>query len=74
VIRQSLGSLARHPDLWVEAIRASRSAAPGRSVLPDPLYTAWRRETAYGHRDAPMPAKDLVEFLRWRKRQRGLRR
>ena len=41
-------------------------------MVPNRAYLAWRRETAYGSRDAAETAEDLRAYLSWRRRQRRL--
>lgn len=70
MLRQSIGAVIRHPGIWIEAVKAARSTASGRGLSPNPEYLAWRTETAYGSSKAAMPPHDLVQYLRWRRRQR----
>ncbi len=69
--------ILRHPELWAEALRMAVASIPRRwwrqpPFLPVPhrRYVAWRLATAYGDPRAPLLGRDLVEFLRWRARQR----
>lgn len=71
--------LVRHPGLWPEAIRSVLALAPLRwwarapfLPLPERRYLAWRIGTAYGSAGADLTGKDLVAYLRWRRRRRGL--
>jgi len=70
--------VVRHPPLSWEAIRlAAATAAPDwfRKApfvpRPEPRYRDWRLLTAYGRTDATPTAREVEEFLRWR---RNLRR
>ncbi|MGH8935673.1 MAG: hypothetical protein ACRDXD_05335 [Acidimicrobiia bacterium] len=66
-----------HPELWPELVRTLASVAPDGwwrrfpfLPRPDRGYLAWRISTAYGRADARVRDEDLVEYLRWRRRQR----
>lgn len=74
VEREAVGAVVRRPSLWLEAVRLARASSSPGTVVPDDAYTAWRLETAYGDRDHPLDGDDLVELLRWRRRQRKLSR
>lgn len=70
-------AVARHPRLWVEAIRSLFALAPGRwwaqrpfVPAPDPAYLAWRTTTAYGSPDADVDPADVVAYLEWRRAYR----
>lgn len=74
-----LGSVvARHPDIWLEAVRLAVATAPAswwrrRPFLPvpDASYLRWRAATAYGGGgEVPEEPEDVVAYLRWRRRQR----
>jgi hypothetical protein len=74
-----LRAFIRRPFLAIEGLRAAVAVAadgwwrrPPFVPVPDPVYLAWRRETAYGDRDAPMHVDDLVHYLAWRRRYRRL--
>jgi hypothetical protein len=69
---EDLRVVARHPELWVTAVRQTMRMAPMRwwrhapfLPLPDSDYLRFRLLTQYG--DAahhPEPA-DVVNYLRW---------
>lgn len=68
-----VAAVARHPELWVTALRqARRLAAPGWwrrppfLPLPAAAYLRFRLQTAYGGEGTgPIPADDLLAYLRW---------
>lgn len=61
----------RHPTVWWEGFRTMWSMrARGGGISPD--YLRWRTATAYGDPAAEVVAHDVIEFLRWRRRQRSL--
>ena len=75
-------AIARHPSLWLTALRQTFRLAPNGwwrrapfLPLPDRRYMSFRFETQYGdsvHRAEP---RDLVTYLAWcRSYQRDLRR
>ncbi len=69
------------PSLWATAVRqVTVMAPPGwwrrRPYLPvpDPAYLAFRLETMYGDRVAPVRPDDVLAYLRWcRIHRRALR-
>ncbi|MGE3619313.1 MAG: hypothetical protein AB7L84_02530 [Acidimicrobiia bacterium] len=73
-------AVARHPGLWVTAVRQlAVLAAPGWwrrppfLPLPDRAYLRFRLQTAYGGEgelDA-LSGDDVVAYLRWCRAQRG---
>jgi hypothetical protein len=79
-VRWALGAVARHPGLWLEALRALVALSPDgwwrtAPFVPrlDPAYAAWRLATAYGSETADAGADDLVGYLVWRRQQRSSR-
>ena len=77
-MRWALGAVARHPGLWLEAVRVLVAVSPDRwwrsfPFVPrvEPGYAAWRLATAYGTETTTGTGDDLINYLRWRKRQRG---
>ena len=60
------------PSLWGEAVRTLWAIRRRGTMVPNRAYLAWRRETAYGARDAAETAEDLRAYLSWRRRQRRL--
>ncbi len=79
-MRWALGAVARHPGLWLEAVRAvmALSSDGWWRTFPfvprvDPDYAAWRIATAYGTEAATLQGDDLIGYLTWRKRQRSAR-
>lgn len=71
--------LVRHPGLWPEAIRSLFALAPRKwwtrapfLPIPDRDYLSWRIVTAYGNADSDLQGEDLVAYLRWRRRRRGM--
>ena len=64
--------LAVKPRLWGEAWRAARSVRRKGRFGPSTAYLNWRSHTAYGEA-MPVPARDFLDFLEWRRRMRGLR-
>ena len=73
------GVVALRPGLWSIALRQLRAFARQRWYakapflpIPDMRYMQFRMETLYGTPDALPPSRDLVEYLRWCRLQRGL--
>lgn len=65
-------AVARHPELWVVALRqAGRLRAPGR-IGPAPEYLAFRMVTQYGRADHRPVADDVIGYLRWCRQWRRL--
>ena len=76
-MRWALGAVARHPGLWLEAVRALVALSPDGwwrtfPFVPrvDSNYAAWRIATAYGMETATPQGDDLIGYLAWRRRQR----
>lgn len=76
--RIGLGSvvkaLLKEPVLLIEAVRAFFSVRRRSGVFVSSVYLDWRIATAYGTSKTTMPTEDLVHYLRWRRRMRGLQR
>jgi hypothetical protein len=79
-VRWALGAIARHPGLWLEAMRALVALSPDgwwrtTPFVPrlDPAYAKWRVATAYGDETAEVSGDDLIGYLKWRKQQRRAR-
>lgn len=74
---RALSAVAKHPSLWLEAMRALLAVAPDgwwrrrRRFGPEPGYLAWRLLTAYASSTAAIDPDDVVTYLRWRRRQRA---
>lgn len=71
-------AVLRRPRLWGEAVRTvgamtTRGWWKSKPFLPrpDPAYMAWRMATAYGSESAKATAKDIVDYLEWRRRFRA---
>jgi len=69
---QSLGGVARRPDLWVTALRQARRTAPQgwwkhRPFLPVPSgeYLEFRLITQYGDAAHRPQSGDVVRYLEW---------
>ena len=69
-MRWALGAVARHPGLWLEAVRALVALSPDRwwrsfPFVPrlDPAYAAWRITTAYGTESIALQGEDLIAYL-----------
>lgn len=76
-MRALVMAVARHPNLWGEAMRAGVALIPRRwwrqrpyLPVPDRRYLAWRVATAYGDPAAQVVSDDVLAYLRWRARQR----
>jgi hypothetical protein len=68
----AIGVVVVRPTLWGTAVRqVFVLARPGWwhrwpfLPLPDRDYLAFRLQTAYGRRDAPLQAADVVSYLHW---------
>lgn len=77
-LRQAMNAVLKHPELWLEAIRAATAMAPRRwwsrppfLPVPDGEYLSWRLATAYGSPEADLRGEDLIAYLRWRKWRRA---
>ncbi len=74
--REAVVALARRPDLWATAAKATGGLAPRGwwrrapfLPLPDHDWLHFRLVTAYGgDGSAPMRGEDLVTWLEWVKR------
>jgi hypothetical protein len=71
----AIGSVLRHPSLWVTALVQLRRMAPDGwwrrrpfLPLPDPEYLRFRLQTMYGDPEHAPEGDDLVTYLRWVKR------
>lgn len=70
----AIRALAGRPLLAVEAIRAWVAMLGRARPLPSPAYLRWRAATAYGDEITTVSAQDLLEYLRWRREMRNIRR
>jgi hypothetical protein len=75
--RGAVAAVAKRPDLWFEAVRATVAMSrrgwwrrPPFVPEPEPRYMAWRAATAYGSADADIDRDDLIAYLEWRRRFR----
>lgn len=64
-------AVLRHPSVWWEGLRAMMSMRASSGAFSNE-YLLWRTATVYGDSHTPIPARDLVDFLAWRGRQRRL--
>ena len=71
--RGVIAGLLRDPVSLVEAIRAWRETR-GNGRGPQDAYLRWRLFTAYGDDAATFGAQDLLDYLRWRRDMRAIRR
>ena len=78
-MRRALGAVARHPGLWLEAVRVLVAVSPDGwwrtfPFVPrvEPDYAAWRLATAYGTEATAVAGEDLIGYLRWRRQQRRI--
>jgi hypothetical protein len=67
-------ALVRHPVLLLEAVRALLAMRRSGGVRVAGPYLAWRRATAYGDLLTTMSARDVVNYLAWRREMRSIRR
>lgn len=65
----AMWAIAVRPTLWIEGMLGLGSMTKGGRVSQ--RYLAWRSTTAYGQ-PQPVVPPDLVEYLAWRKRMRGM--
>jgi hypothetical protein len=71
--RGALLGLLGHPPLLIEGLRAWFAMSRIGGVTPSASYLEWRRFTAYGDRMATVGAKDLIDYLSWRRSMRLVR-
>jgi hypothetical protein len=71
VIRAAI-AVAKHPSLWLTALRQVRRTAPTAwwrraPFLPVPSghYLRFRMQTQYGDTDVPPAPDDVLNYLRW---------
>ena len=69
-----LATLARHPVLLWEAMRALFAVRRRGGLLPSSAYLEWRMHTAYGDEDGEVPKTDLLHYLTWRRSMRTINR
>ena len=62
--------LTARPVLLWEAVRTSLALRVRRGLVPSSEYLDWRFHTAYGQGMSATFARDLGDFLRWRRRMR----
>jgi hypothetical protein len=67
-----IAGVARHPSLWVTALRQARRAVPRRwwrspPFVPVPAreYVEFRLITQYGDPAHPAEVEDVLNYLRW---------
>lgn len=70
----AIRALVGRPLLAVEALRAWVAMRRRRLPFPSPVYLRWRAVTAYGDEMTTVSAQDLLEYLRWRREMRNIRR
>lgn len=64
-------AVLRHPSVWWEGLRAMMSMRASSGAFSKE-YLSWRTATVYGDPLTSIPARDVVDFLAWRSRQRKL--
>ena len=74
-------AVAARPGLWpVALVQLFRLARPGwwrrwpPVPRPDPSYLRFRLQTAYGDPNRPPDPADVVTYLEWCRRERGVLR
>ncbi len=79
--RAAAAALARRPDLWVTAVDQAWRFVPRGwwrrwppSPLPPPSYVRFRLVTMYGDPEGPVAPADVIGYLEWCRRMRGLAR
>lgn len=70
----AIRALVGRPLLAVEGLRSWVAMRGRRRLAPSPSYLHWRTVTAYGEDLATVSAHDLLEYLRWRRGMRSIRR
>lgn len=66
--------LLKHPALLLEAVRSWLAMRRSGGLGVAGSYIAWRRATAYGDPTATMGARDVVNYLAWRREMRTIRK
>jgi hypothetical protein len=70
----AIRALMSRPLLAVEALRAWGGMRRRGFPLPSRVYLRWRLVTAYGDELTTPRVQDVLEYLRWRREMRSMRR
>ena len=72
--RGAILAILRHPFLAVEAVRTWFAMRRSGGIGPAGPYLSWRRLTTYGDYRTTFGAQDVVNYLRWRREMRVIRK
>ncbi len=72
--RGAILALLRHPLLLLEAVRTWFAMRRYGGFGLSGSYLTWRNATAYGDNLATASAKDLLNYLSWRREMRTVRK
>lgn len=72
--RGAIRSLLRRPSLLGEAVRVWFAMRRTRGLGPAAPYLGWRNLTAYGDHMTTVSARDLINYLEWRREMRSIRK
>lgn len=72
--RGAVSALLKHPVLLLEAIRSWAGMRRRGGLGLSPAYLRWRRATAYGDHTTTISAHDVVNYLKWRREMRTVRK
>jgi hypothetical protein len=70
----AIRALVSRPLLALEAMRAWVAMRRRGRPVPSRIYLRWRAVTAYGDEETTLSAHDLLEYLRWRREMRIIRK
>lgn len=72
--RGAISAVIRHPVLILEAVRSLGAMRRRGGLGLSGAYMRWRRATAYGDQMTTMSARDVVNYLSWRREMRTVRK
>lgn len=72
--RGAFTALITHPVLLWEAVRSWFAMRRQGGLGVSGHYLSWRRATAYGDPIATMSARDVLDYLSWRREMRAIRK
>lgn len=69
-----VSAVVSHPSLWFEGLRSWVAMRRKGRLRVSANYLAWRQFTAYGGHSTTTGAQDLLEYLKWRRGMRAIRK